>query len=156
MEPAPVLRALHAFVGKITISICIDERTFVEKINFGNCLEEIRVVSCWLCRHLLENNCSSIICFTLEHPRWCFAFLIWNIYLNVKCTLSSFFCSINFEPLAIAQYHLFVGIINSKYPVFNSLKSISRHFNASITKFNYSSFCFEAVIVIVFYRRARS
>ena len=84
---SPVLRALHAFVGKITISICIDERTFVEKINFGNCLEEIRVVSCWLCRHLPENNCCSIICFTLEHPRWCLAFPIWNIYLNVKCTL---------------------------------------------------------------------
>ena len=46
VEPAPVLRALHAFVGKITISFLIDEHTFVEKINFGNCLEEIRVVSC--------------------------------------------------------------------------------------------------------------
>ena len=46
VEPAPVLRALHAFVGKIAISICIDERTFVEKINFGNCVEENRVVSC--------------------------------------------------------------------------------------------------------------
>ena len=46
VEPPPVLRALHAFVGKIAISICIDERIFVEKINLGNCVEEIRVVSC--------------------------------------------------------------------------------------------------------------
>ena len=80
----PILRALYIFIEKIITVICIDEHIFVKKINFGNCLKENRLVSCWLCRHLPENNCSSIICFTLEHPCWCFAFLIWKIYLNLK------------------------------------------------------------------------